>query len=99
MEATKSIYCAKSDGTVDQITVIRWLKKFLSACKKHDDQVRSGKLKTVDFEAVIQAIEVNPASSIWRRNSISPIPVWSIIIVNNINEDMTTTIYNDYQIT
>ncbi len=35
-------------------------KKFRLDCKKHlDNQARLGSLKTLDFQAVLQAIEVN----------------------------------------
>ena len=34
--------------------------------KNFDDQIWSGKPKTVDFKAVLQAREANPASITWR---------------------------------
>ena len=62
-EATKNIRCAKGEDAVDHSTVTRWFKKFRSGCKNLDDQARSGRPKTVDSEAVFQAIEANPKSS------------------------------------
>ena len=50
-EATKNICCAKGEGTVDHSTVNGWFKKFQPGCKNPDDQGRSGRPKTVDFEA------------------------------------------------
>ena len=43
MKATKFIYWAKSEGTVDHSTVTSWSKKFCSGCKNLDDQARSGR--------------------------------------------------------
>ena len=61
METTKSICHEKNEGAV-----ARWFKKFCSGCKKVDDQARSGRLKIVDSEAVLQALEVNLVSSMQR---------------------------------
>ena len=55
-EATKLNCCAKSEGTVDHGIVIRWLKKFCSSGKNLDDQAKSGGPKTVNSDAVLQAI-------------------------------------------
>ena len=63
MKVTKIICCVKSEGTVDHSTVTRLFKKFCSGCKNLDNQVRSDKPKTMDIEAVLKAIEANPASS------------------------------------
>ena len=50
-----------------QITANRWLKNFHRwDCKNHDGLARSGRFKSLDFEAVLQAIEENPMSSTWR---------------------------------
>ena len=38
---------------------MRWFKEFCSGCKNLNNQARSGKFKTVDSEAVLQAIEAN----------------------------------------
>ena len=62
-ETTKNICCAKGEGTVDHTTITRWFKKFCSGCKNLDDQTRSGRPKTVDSEAMLQAIEVIPTSN------------------------------------
>ena len=51
-EATKNICHLKGEHTVDHSTVTRLLKKFCSIYKKHDDQGRSDKPKTVNSEAV-----------------------------------------------
>ena len=55
------------------ITPWKLLKTFVarkvkthSRCKNIDDQARSSRPKIVDFEAVLQAIEANPASSVCR---------------------------------
>ena len=39
--------------------VITWLKKLYLDCKNIDVQVRSGRPKVMDFEAVLWAIEAN----------------------------------------
>ena len=59
-EAPKNICCAKGGGDVDHSSVTWWFKKFHSDCKNLNNQARS---KTVNFEAMIKAIEVNPGSS------------------------------------
>ena len=50
----KNICCTRGEGAVDHSTVTRWLKKFHFSCKNFDDQVRSAKPKTVNYEAVLQ---------------------------------------------
>ena len=70
MEATRNISYAKSESAIDHSTVTRWFVKFHSGCKNFDYQVRSGWPKTLDFEAVLQAIEVNLICST-QRVSIS----------------------------
>ena len=63
-EAIKNIYCAKSEGTVDHSRVTGWFKKFCSGYKNHNNQVRSGRPRSVDSKVMFQAIEANLASSI-----------------------------------
>ena len=53
-EATKNICYGKGKGGVDQSTITRWFKKFGSGCKSFDSQTRSGRPKTMDFEAVLK---------------------------------------------
>ena len=65
-EASKNISCS-----VDHCIVNKWFKKFRLCCKNVDDQARSGRLKRVDAEAMFQAVEANPVSSI-RRVSGEP---------------------------
>ena len=62
-ETTKNICCVNGEGAVDHITVI----KFHLGCKNLNDRARSGKPKTVDSEAVFQAIEAN-LRSIFQRS-------------------------------
>ena len=40
VEATKNIFCVKSESTVDHITVTRWIKKFCLDFKNLNDQAR-----------------------------------------------------------
>ena len=63
MVETKIIYRAKDEGAVDHSTVTRWFQKFGSGYYIHDYQAKSGRLKTMDSEAILQVIEANPASS------------------------------------
>ena len=65
-EATKNICCVKSEDAVNHSTVTRCFKKFCPSCKNLSNQARSGKPKSVDSNAVLQAIEANLASSSWR---------------------------------
>ena len=62
METIENICCTKDEGTIDHSTVTKWFKEFCSVCMNLDDQARSAKPKTVDFEA----IETNLESSTWR---------------------------------
>ena len=50
-------------------TATRWFKKFHSRCKNLDDQAKSGWPKTMNSEAVLQAIEANSVCSIQRVSS------------------------------
>ena len=50
MEETKIIYCVKGEGAVNYIIGSRCFEKFRLDCKKLNDQVKSGKPKTVDFQ-------------------------------------------------
>ena len=62
VETTRNTCCAKGEGLVDHCTVTRWLKKFCLGCKNLDNQVRSGRSKTVYFKAMLKAIEANSVS-------------------------------------
>ena len=63
MGAAKNICCMKGKGIVNNITVIRWLKKFCLVYENLNDQARSNKPRSVDSEGVLQAIEANQASN------------------------------------
>ena len=78
-EAAKNISWAKYKDTVDPSTVTRWFKKFYSACKNHIDQTRSRKLKTVNFEAVLEAIEPYPVCSTRRVSGELGIIQFSVV--------------------
>ena len=65
-EITKNNCCVKSENEVDHSTVTRWFKKFHIACRDIDNQARPGRPKSVDSEAMLQAIDINMASSTWR---------------------------------
>ena len=58
-QVTKNI-CLKSECEIDHSAVSRRFKKFCSSYKNHNNQIRSGSLKTVDSE------DVNQVSSTWR---------------------------------
>ena len=58
-EETKNICYTNGEGAVYYWTVSRWLKKICLEYKNLNDP-------TVDFEAMLQAIEANPVSSILR---------------------------------
>ena len=76
-EQPKTFFCTKGEGTVDPRIVKRWFKKFQLGCKKLDDQVRSSRPKTIDFEPVFQA--VNLMSSTWRVSGEFCIPQSSMV--------------------
>ena len=56
VEATKNICCVVDEGAVDHSTVTRWWKEFCLGYKNLHYQAKSGRPKTVDSEAVLQAI-------------------------------------------
>ena len=58
-ETIKNICYEKSEGAVGYSTIIWWLKTFRLDCKNLDDQVMSSRSKAVNYEAVLQAMEVN----------------------------------------
>ena len=57
-EATKNIF-VEDEGTVNHSTINGWLKKFLSSSKILNDQEKSGRPKSVNSNAVLQAVETN----------------------------------------
>ena len=57
METTNNIRCRKDEGAIDLSTETRWLKKFRSGCKNLDNQARSGRPKTFDFERSLQTLK------------------------------------------
>ena len=75
----KKFVASKGEGTVDQSTVIRWLKKFRSDCKNLDDQERSGRPEIAASEAVFIAIGTNPTLGGYQANLVSYRPVWLVI--------------------
>ena len=93
-EATKNICCVKSDGTVDHSMVTRLFKNFLLGCKNFDNQARSGRPKSVDCEAILQAIETNLVNSSTQRISgiglASLHPVWFITFTTLAKASRTT---------
>ena len=78
-EATKNIYDAKGEDTVDHNTVTKWLKKFCSGCMNLSNEARSIKPKTGNSKAVLQAIEANPVSSTQRVSGELDISQSSVI--------------------
>ena len=67
VDATKNICFEKGEGALDQSTATRWFKIFHSACKNFDDRARSGRLKTVDYEAELKVIGANQMNCIGIR--------------------------------
>ena len=65
-EATKNICYAKGEGAVDHSTVTRWFEKCCSGCKNLNKQASSGKPKTMNSEAILQAIEASLVGSTYR---------------------------------
>ena len=62
MKTTKSICCAKGEGTVDHSTVTRGLK----IRDIRTSTISSGRIKIRDSETIFQVIEANLVSSIQR---------------------------------
>ena len=55
MEASKTFFCANGEGAADQNNRL--------GCKNIDDQARLVRHRTLDFKAVLQAIETNSTSN------------------------------------
>ena len=53
VKATKNICCARGEDIVDHSRVTRWFKKFSLGYKNLDNQVRSGRSKTVDSKIML----------------------------------------------
>ena len=71
-ETTKNISCVKGKRAVDHNIVTGRFKKFRLGCKNLDHQVRLSRPYSVDFEAVLQAIEANPTTSMrWLSGEFS----------------------------
>ena len=74
-EETKNICCVKGKYELDHCTVIKLSKTFHSGCKNVDDQAKSGRPKTVDFEATV----ANLASSSRRVSGEFSISKYSVV--------------------
>ena len=66
MDAIENICCVKGEGTVEHSTVSRSFKKICLGYKYLDDQAMSGRSKSMDSKAVLQAKEAHPVSHTWR---------------------------------
>ena len=75
-EVTKNICFAKGGATADYSTVSKWFKNFCSNCKSLNDQAKSDRSKTVDYEALFQASEANLVSSTRGELGISQSPMF-----------------------
>ena len=62
-EKNPKIICGKIESSVFYSKVTGWFKKFHSSHKNIDDQARSDWRKSVNSEALIQAMKANPANS------------------------------------
>ena len=56
----------KLKDAVDHSTVMKWFQKFCSDCKNQNNLARTDRPKTLDLETLLQATEVNLASSTQR---------------------------------
>ena len=72
MEVTKNICCGKGEGAADHITVTRWFKN-------HNNQAMSGRPKTVNSIAMLQAIEGNLVSNTQRVSGELSISLSSVM--------------------
>ena len=68
-KTSKNICCTKGEHAFDHSTIIKHLKKIRSGHKNLDNKAKSGRSKTVDSEAVLQANETNSTSSPRRVSS------------------------------
>ena len=79
-EASKNICCAKDEGTVDHRA---WY--FTRVARTSMIRIAGGRLKTVESEAVHQAIKVDPANSTWRVLAWLN-PMWDLSIASGAAE-------------
>ena len=78
-EASKNIWGAKSESTVELSTVMKWFKKFSLGCKNLSYPVKSGRPKSMDSETIFQAIEENLVSSTHRVSGKLNISLYSVV--------------------
>ena len=85
-KATKNIYSTRSESAIDHSTVTIWSQKFYSNRKNVDDQARSSRSKSVDFEA-------DPVSSIRRVSGELCISVqcgWAYILLQQKHPELSS---------
>ena len=92
MKTTKNIFWVKDEDAINHNTVTRWFKKFHSGYKDLDDQTRLGKLKVMNFKAIVQAVETNPGVALeeYQVSSASHSPVWFINFMTSVKASKTT---------
>ena len=78
-ETSKNIFCTISKGAIDYCTETKSFKKFCLGCKNLKDLTRSGRCKTVDSKAVLQATETNPLSNTMRVSGELSISQFSVV--------------------
>ena len=78
-KVTKSICWAKDEGTADHSTVTSWFKKICSGYKNLNNQLRSGRPKTIDSKAMLQIIDANPTNKTWRVSGEHSISQSSVV--------------------
>ena len=89
-EATKNICCAKGEGTVDNNTVIKYMKKFYLDCKDLDDplrQIRQVALEEYQASSVSYSLVwfVILKSGEFHSSTVSHSPEWFITFTTSTN--------------
>ena len=81
-----TICCEKGEDAVGHRVVTRWFQKFCLVCKNLNNQARSNRPKNVNYVTILQAIDVNLVSWIWRvSGELSICSVWFVTFMTSAN--------------
>ena len=78
IDAAKKICQVEGERTVSVCTAQKWFKRFNEGHTNLNDEPRSGRPKTVDSEALLNAVEATPSTSIRRLSAELCIPQTSV---------------------
>ena len=77
--AARQICQVEGEGKVSNRTARKWFKQFSQGDTNLTDKKRSGRPKTINSEAILNAVEINPSTSTRRLTAELGIPKTSIV--------------------